>query len=508
MSQDHKRIKMAPTGPGQGVPAGATGISVPEFPESKEDLTAEQLKQHIKTLYDHTKELITEVARQNVSNTELRNHIQNLTMTGQNNTGFNRMADFPTTAVYSTAHKSCRTEVEFRKVAPKFYLSNDTFSLFVESFKSASMVYPVSEIAYKNILFNSLMGEARAIASDYCPSKTPYKEMNVDEYIEELSELYEPKSESSMKLIAYQARKQMAGEHVQNYYRVKLAMFFQAYKKEQRHYEGFYESVVQGLICLQLRADMRKFHPEPLDNTSQYAAKLLDYTAALQRAYLNNELSEHEIKGCEPRPAMLSFRTGGYANNIPQIKGESGIHAIHAIRSNKEPTTLTCWKCGVVGHLKRDCRKDGVNECFVEEHGPNCSYTDPDLTFDDQEITDQELDALANFVSKRRFKGRGKNQKPRTHYQQPRRFVATVCSNEQGQLYLESEGSASSSSGPKQVSIQNPITSQTPAAASTPAAPAPAAPVNTIRDEEYDSYDDVLENLFINDPNDFLGKRR
>lgn len=257
---------------------------------------------------------------------------------------------------YPDAHRCARSENEFRKVAPRFRFGQESWDIFIESFKSVSQGYPSSSTMWKNILYNSLECEAKTLACpDMDPSKEPYKSMTGLDYADELRNLYEPEAESSMMQLSFISRVQQSGEHVTTYFKFKLGMYKRAYPENARYWPSFYDEIVKGLINPLIKLDMRKFTPEPISDTSKFLNHLLLCTSALQKAFLSQEISEQEIMGCEARPTMIAYQ-GIRGDSYPAIKAEP-VNAIN--HQNK-----ACFACGSHEHFIAQCPKKQGNKRY------------------------------------------------------------------------------------------------------------------------------------------------
>ena len=57
-----------------------------------------------------------------------------------------------------------RGALDLTKAAPRFYMTEDTWEVFYHQFMNATRVCQVSEEMFKIVLFNSLKGQALALA--------------------------------------------------------------------------------------------------------------------------------------------------------------------------------------------------------------------------------------------------------------------------------------------------------------------------------------------------------
>jgi hypothetical protein len=325
---------------------------------------------------------------------------------------------------YPDAHRCARSENEFRKVAPRFRFGQESWDIFIESFKSVSQGYPSSTTMWKNILYNSLEGEAKTLACpDMDPSKEPMKSMTGLEYADILRNLYEPEAESSMMQLSFISRVQQSGEHVTTYFKFKLGMYKRAYPENARYWPSFYDEVTKGLINPLIKLDMRKFTPNPISDTSKFLNHLLLCTSALQKAFLSQEISEQEIMGCEARPTMVAYQGIRGDRGYPAIKTEP-VNAIN--HQNK-----TCYACGSREHFIAQCPKKQGSKRY------NVNNLQEAVQYDE---TEEQSVGINNVVPKTYVyrSSPGGFKRNQTKSKPFRKFVAVVEDSE-GNLILEEE---------------------------------------------------------------------
>jgi hypothetical protein len=294
--------------------------------------------------------------------------------------------------------------------------------------------FRVSKVTYKNVLYNSLHGEAKTVACpDYDPTNVSMVNLTGLEYGDRLRELYEPAAESQMMQLAFAARSQAPNEHVTTYLQFKLLMFMQAYKQaEGRPWTLFYEEACKGLTNATVRMHMRRHVPNPLHDHKQFRAELLKEVSAIQRAYLAREIGEAEVLGCEHRPVLRSYE--GIVSNdmIPGIKQER-VNAMG--RRQRGANKDECFHCGVTGHYIAQCpRKMAGMDKAVSINEVVGSKETKDVQNTESESESQNTDRVQalNRYPKRNFQ--------KLKFKPKSRKTVQVIEGEDGELYLDPEG--------------------------------------------------------------------
>ena len=239
--------------------------------------------------------------------------------------------------------------LDLMKAAPRFYMNEDTWEVFFHQFMNATRVCQVSEENFKIVLFNSLKGQALALACpDYAPQEQPYRDMTGREYSMALQELFEPASETEQIRIEFKSRYQLPGEHPSLYYRDKLRLFMRAYAPNMRDWMHFYDETITGLINQKIKEQMREFIPAPIYNHQQFKDKLQFFANVIRRRLMAGEIASSEALGAEAHQSNVSYRV--LKQYSRDIKNES-INAIG--RQGKAPGV--CWHCGEKDHYAGSC---------------------------------------------------------------------------------------------------------------------------------------------------------
>ena len=239
--------------------------------------------------------------------------------------------------------------LDLMKAAPKFYMNEDTWEVFFHQFMNATRVCRVSEENFKIVLFNSLKGQALALACpDYAPEEEPYRGMTGREYSLALQELFEPASETEQIRIEFKSRYQLPGEHPSLYFRDKLRLFMRAYAPNMRDWMAFYDETITGLINQKIKEKMRDFIPEPIHHHQQFKEKLQFCANVIRRRLMAGEIASSEALGAEAHQSNVSYRV------MKQYSRDMKHEPINAIgRSGKTPGA--CWHCGEKDHYAGSC---------------------------------------------------------------------------------------------------------------------------------------------------------
>ena len=260
---------------------------------------------------------------------------------------------------YNDMDLCSKSESEFWRNAPKFSGGyGDSWDRFINNFRNVSRRFTTSRPHYKATLFNCLEGEAYTLAHPrYDPHRETYRNMTCDQYADVLKNLFEPESEASLRMSTYLARVQLPNEHAGNYFSAKLSAFEKAFPVEnQRPWMEFYEHTARGFVNDTLKAMVRRFVPNPIDNTDAYRNNILNEVGILQRRYLAHELSDADIIGCEIQTALGSsgmYRTAEQQLGIKQERLQIKPERIQAVPTGQEDRT--CYYCSNKGHLYATC---------------------------------------------------------------------------------------------------------------------------------------------------------
>ena len=361
-----------------------------------------------------------------------------------------RSSDFPPSDswVDSTAHQTYRSEFEFRKYAPKFNPSLDTFSRFHENFEGISKSFPCTTMGYKSILHQSLIGSAKGIALSFAPHKEPYAKMSKDEYVKTIRELFEPVDKIPALYQLYISRKQYPKETLVAYFQHKLELYNAVlpYKDCQTvNWIQFYEECINGLLNLRVRREIRslmvqqKFQYENKhkhDEVFRNCLRAIETT--MQAEYRNGEISEADMAGV-PTQMTLSLVN-------PTVLDQTLIphSSINAIDSR-----IRCWGCGQPGHRMVDCPKRQSSagqsqvQSQVHEVAEPVGYDD-DFEYYELEETDTEgeINAFRRRPYIRRFRvprGRGRGRGSYRGHARPYRS-RTTRGGYRSVSYMDSEG--------------------------------------------------------------------
>lgn len=234
-----------------------------------------------------------------------------------------------------------------------------TWTVFQNKFQSFRLIHDtLKEDDVKMVLYNSLVGHAEALA---CPAldpiKEPYKSMSIDDYLAQLTELFEPKEESECIKTEFIQRQQRPLEHPNLYFNDKLNLFHRAFKAELRDYDHFYDLFIDGLINQRMKDYLRVHLPETKSNTAEFRKSLLFIANVVRKCYIKNEITETEALGAEAFNSSSSYLAAKAVDvnlGLPnQIKSEP-VNSVNAISRFQRPERL-CYHCKQTGHFIAKC---------------------------------------------------------------------------------------------------------------------------------------------------------
>lgn len=263
----------------------------------------------------------------------------------------------------------------------------------------------------KKALVFSLTGSARARIRSAGINSTPFNTcQTVGDYINYLYSIFEPDSEKNIARLEFASYKQQANEDIGSYLAVKYDLYQVAYPQGDGQaappfsllfshaVQGIYSKVVKRLVvraaptneeelraaCLEAVSSER-FSYENGFSESTSLDGLTSVTRGNQRRF--REIQRNSTSG-DPVPMEIDslniqgkcrvcHRPGHFARECPQ-KGKNSIKKDQAgpadpklnktqIQPGKEQRT--CYHCGKVGHLKKDCfkLKKGINAVQIPE---------------------------------------------------------------------------------------------------------------------------------------------
>ena len=321
-----------------------------------------------------------------------------------------------------------RSEEGFRKTAPKFFGDGSTtWSQFLSLFDEFAAHFSPSPVAYKSTLYTSLNGQALSLAApNYAPRVPKYAAMTVMEYREALRNLFEPESEQGLRMSTYLSRTQLPNEHATRYFQAKLTAFQRAFPHNQP-WEQFYEQFARGLINDTIRAFIRRYTPNPIEDYEAYRDQLMKEIAIVQARYLAGELNDADIIGSEVQAALSTNPVYNMPTQDIYVKQER-VMAIRPKMGDK-----TCFHCNEKGHFVAQCpRKLAALPKVATVEGENRGH---------------EAEINAFQPRRKRFPVRFRNygnqrteqeMRPKPRFQ-PNRARISMVQDEQGEWFCEVE---------------------------------------------------------------------
>ena len=261
-----------------------------------------------------------------------------------------------------------RNTDSFKKGRPYFHMGSQTFSQFMEYFdialKEAQFELPLEgegaieaveaekKVVYKRLLFNSLAGEARKLASRRANPET-CKEMmakSYGEYAEKLRLLFEPPSESEASRQEFMSRRQQRGENPLMYFSDKIALWERAWSVKQRDIVTLLDETTAGLLNEDLRREMRRSQAR---TEADYDRDLRFAVNSIRKQLLAGELEHNDGAGLELQSSTMSYLGGrqGLIAQAPKVKDEPIYAVVHANTAK----VRRCFHCQQKGHFVADC---------------------------------------------------------------------------------------------------------------------------------------------------------
>ena len=279
-----------------------------------------------------------------------------------------------------------RNTDSFKKGRPYFHMGSQTFSQFMEYFdialKEAQFEPPMTgdkavpaietekKVVYKRLLFNSLAGEARKLASRRAnPEKGEEMiAMTFADYAEKLRLLFEPPSESEASRQEFLSRVQQRGENPLMYFSDKIALWERAWSAAQRDIVTLIDETTAGLLNEDLRKEMRRSHAR---SEVDYDRDLRFAINSIRKQLLAGELSHNDGEGLELQSSTMSY-LGGRQNltlQPPQVKEEP----VFAIARRNSANGGRCFYCLKLGHFIAACprKKAGLPAIQTAEREPD-----------------------------------------------------------------------------------------------------------------------------------------
>ena len=291
-----------------------------------------------------------------------------------------------------------RNTDSFKKGRPYFQMGSQTFSQFMEYFDIAlkeaqfepalddgtaadSAVEKEKKAVYKRLLFNSLAGEARKLASRRAnPEKGDEMiKMSFTAYAERLRLLFEPPSQSEASRQEFLSRVQQRGENPLMYFSDKIALWERAWSAEQRDIVTLVDETTAGLLNEDLRREMRRSHAR---SEADYDRDLRFAINSIRKQLIAGELPNNDGEGLELQSSTMSY-LGGRQNlslQPPQVKEEP----IFAIARRGAANRGRCFHCLKLGHFIAACprKKAGLPAIQAAEREP-----DPGAESDGKEVS-------------------------------------------------------------------------------------------------------------------------
>ena len=261
-----------------------------------------------------------------------------------------------------------RSTDSFKRGRPHFHMGDQTFSQFMEYFdialKEAQFEPPIEgpgaieaveaekKVVYKRLLFNSLAGEARKLASrranpETCPEMAA---KSYTGYAEKLRLLFEPPSESEASRQEFLSRRQQRGENPLMYFSDKIALWERAWSIQQRDIVTLLDETTAGLLNEDLRREMRRSQAR---TEADYDRDLRFAVNSIRKQLLAGELEHNDGAGLELQSSTMSY-LGGRQDLIaraPKVKEEP----VYAVTHTNTAKVRRCFHCQQKGHFVADC---------------------------------------------------------------------------------------------------------------------------------------------------------
>ena len=200
----------------------------------------------------------------------------------------------------------------------------------------------IGEEYHKRYLMMSLQGRAREMVVGI---EDELKAKNHAGMLQQLAEIFAPRFESELLKSQFKARKQRRLEDVTTYLSSKEALYRRAYAPQERTITHFMESAIAGIYNDRVKEAliMKRFDPRHVITDYMHLRDLAASCTAMEREMRNAGL-----------PNASTSLDGLAATSLAVTRGlEEGDEEMDISKFEDR----TCFKCGIKGHLAKECRK-------------------------------------------------------------------------------------------------------------------------------------------------------
>jgi hypothetical protein len=339
------------------------------------------------------------------------------------------------------------------------YDGKENFEDYILKIGGFARTLKVSDICFKNTLYQSFRAPCSYMVSDMEPSLQPYLMMNKRDYVKAIHERLEPASAADLIYTQYKERSQKVSEVYDLYLRDKHNLFIRSFPNgKERIFKDFIEESIRGLQNELLRTKIRDFISIQHLNgnrieTFDALRRIVQISVEnLQSKAIAGELDATDVAGTDIRMMSYSYvdnkEKSRFEVNALNEDANEEIDEINEFRNfqkfqkynnfkrdnNKTftPRTATekdiCYSCNSPGHFSRNCPRKTlpgkVNKVDAEDQ-----KGDDNLSTDTSE---DENDLEIDYINRRNYQNKPRNGK--FQKRKPQRRIHEIVEEQGNQI--------------------------------------------------------------------------
>lgn len=338
------------------------------------------------------------------------------------------------------------------------YDGKDNFEDYILKIGGFARTLKVSDICFKNTLYQSFRTPCSYMISDMEPSLQPYLAMNKRDYVKAIHERLEPASATDLIYTQYKERSQKASEIYDLYLRDKFNLFIRSFPDgKTRIFKDFMEEAIRGLTNELLRTKIRDFisiqhlNGNRIESFDALRRIVQISVENIQSKAIAGELDATDVAGTDIRMMSYSYvnskEKSRFEVNAINEEANEEVDEINEFRNfqkfqkynnfkrnNKSftPRQATekdiCYNCNSPGHFSRNCPRNTlpgkVNKVDTEDQQVDIDpSTDTSESEDDREI---------DYINRRNYQSKPRNSK--FQKRKPQRRIHEIVEEQGSQI--------------------------------------------------------------------------
>ena len=338
------------------------------------------------------------------------------------------------------------------------YDGKENFEDYILKIGGFARTLKVSDICFKNTLYQSFRAPCSYMVSDMEPSLQPYLTMSKRDYVKAVHERLEPASAADLIYTQYKERSQKASEIYDLYLRDKFNLFVRSFPDgKTRIFKDFIEESIRGLQNELLRTKIRDFisiqhlNGNRIESFDALRRIVQISVENIQSKAIAGELDASDVSGTDIRMMSYSYVNGKeksrFEVNAINEDGNEEVDEINEFRKfqkfqkynnfkrngNKTftPRQATekdiCYNCDSPGHFSRNCPRN-----MLPGKVNKVDAVDPKIDDLSTDTSDEEDDPEIDYINRRSYQGKPRNGK--FQKRRPQRRIHEIVEEQGNQI--------------------------------------------------------------------------